>query len=208
MSTDATRYYNENGVDDTQVTSRAVVTLVSNVPYVILGFSPREFNKTGETSSSNSESDNYAALTLTLDITGVKKAIEAVKAANGGKFTYKAFVDYVATHTRNGEEVKRDAPESLLGHAVTFFLGRIGYRKELQSGRVFSTLDDPGIQRLTVAHTVARAFKAPYSETSQRLLELLEGVHAVKFTMTAVAELGDKVYPTVATFVNCLAKED
>lgn len=207
MSTDATRYYNENGVDDTQVLSKAVVSLVSNVPYVILGFTPREFNKAGETPSSDSKSRNYATLALTLDITGVKKAIEAVKAANGGKFTYKAFVDYIATHSRNGDEVKRDASESLLGRAVTFFLGRIGTCQDLQSGRVFTTLDDPGIQRITVAHTVARAFEAPYCEVSTRLLELLEGVHAVKFTMTAVAELGGKLYPTVATFVNCLAKE-
>ena len=206
MSTDATRYYEQFGGDDTTTKAAAAVTLVSNVPYAILGFAPKAFTDKG--TNQPKAGSMFDVLVLTLDITGVKKAIEAVKAANGGKFTYKAFVDYAATHSRNGDEVKRMDSESLFGRAATFYIGRLSKTVQMTSGQTFSNSEDSGLQRLAGACAQVKACEGFYNERSAHLLELLDGVQVVKFKMLIVEELDKTSLPASATFVNCLAKED
>ena len=202
MSTDASRYYEQTNGDDLTTRAASAVSIVSNVPYAILGVAPVAFE------GKDNNDKLFDVLVLTLDITGVKKAIEAAKAANGGKFTYDAFVDYIATHTRNGEEVaKRMDSTTLFGRAATFFIGRLSKSIQMNSGQGFSNIDDPGLQRLAGACAQAKAFEGTYKERSCSLLEYLEGVQVVKFKTCSVEELGNKVYPTEVTFVNCLAKE-
>ena len=76
MSTDASRYYEQTNGDDLTTRAASAVSIVSNVPYAILGVAPVAFE------GKDNNDKLFDVLVLTLDITGVKKAIEAAKAAN------------------------------------------------------------------------------------------------------------------------------